>query len=25
MTYMHAGEQYVVGQATNNLTALKLQ
>jgi len=25
MTYMHNGEQYIVMQATNNLTALKLQ
>ncbi len=25
MTYMHGGEQYLVVQATNNLTALKLQ
>ena len=25
MTYMHGGEQYIVVQASNNLTALKLQ
>lgn len=25
MTYMHGGEQYLVVQASNNLTALKLQ
>ena len=25
MTYSHGGEQYIVVQATNNLTALKLQ